>query len=80
MGGIGGELIANSTYQIYRNRIQNLWKTKGIANIEDFDFKIIINNTAIKPEGGIGITDMPGIEEIYVEAAGLSEDIFKMLS
>jgi hypothetical protein len=80
MGAIGGELTANSTYEIYRSRIQNLWKTKGIANISDFNFKIIINGIAIEPEGGIGVTEMPGLKEIYVEAAGLSEVVIKMLS
>ena len=80
MGAIGGELISNPAYETYRSKIQDLWQVKGIANISDFDFKIIVNDMAIKPEGGIGVTEMPGLEEIYVEAAGLSEDIIKMLS
>jgi hypothetical protein len=80
MGAIGGELIANSTYEIYRSKIQNLWKTKGVANISDFNFKIIINNIIIAPQGGIGVTDIPGPEEICVDAAGLSADIIKMFS
>jgi hypothetical protein len=36
-----------------------------IAHSEDFH---------LDPEGGIGITDIQGISEIYIESAGLNVD------
>lgn len=81
MGGIGGILIPNSAYENYRTQIQNLWDKNGIANVSNFNFKIILENKiTIRPEGGIGVTDMPGDNEIYVESAGADASIIMMLS
>jgi len=80
MGAIGGVLLPNLAYEVYRNKIQNLCEVNGIANVTDFNFKIILhNNITINPMGGIGVTDMPGFEEIYVESAGISADIINMI-
>ena len=80
MGGIGGILISNSAYENYRIQIQNLWNKNGVANVSDFNFKIILeNNIIIQPEGGIGVTDMPGDNEIHVEVTGVRANIINML-
>lgn len=79
MGGIGGNLHAYPAYEKYRKQIQLLCGTKGIANINDFAFVIILEeNTHIEPEGGIGITDVEGFD-IYVESAGIQYDVISMI-
>ena len=76
MGGIGGILIPYSAYENYRTQIQNLWDKNGIANVTNFNFKIILENKiTIQPEGGIGVTDMLGDNEIYVEVTGVDVNI-----
>lgn len=75
MGGIGGRLIPYASYEKYRKQIQSLYNLKGIANIDDLNIKILIENTIINPVGGIGITDSPEFDEILVESAGIDYDI-----
>lgn len=78
MGSIGGQLIANDNYKKYQSIIQSHCDKKGIANITDFNLKILLaNNTKLSPQGGIGITDIKDFEEIYVEVAGLDLTIFE---
>ena len=78
MGAIGGKLDMFPTYEKYKKQIQNLYEDKGIANVEDFDFRIVLwNNTILKPVGGVGVTDSTEFDEIYVEAAGLHFEIIK---
>lgn len=72
MGCIGRQLKINNNYKKYQVDIQTACDKKGVANIEDFNFKIILpNNTKLKPEGGIGITDIKNFAEVYVEVSGL---------
>jgi hypothetical protein len=72
MGGIQGELIPTENYKKYKKQIQELFDKKGIANVEDFNFKIVLADKIISdPEGGIGITDSSEFDEILVESAGL---------
>lgn len=81
MGAIGGQLTPNSTYEVYRTKIQELCEKKGIANIEDFKFKIILDNEiTIHPEGGIGVTNITEFEEIYVESVGISSNVIAMVN
>ena len=78
MGGIGGNLVISPAYERYRKQIQALYEAKGIANIEDFDFRIVlVNSTILNPEGGIGVTDSAEYDEIYVEAAGIHFEIIE---
>jgi hypothetical protein len=78
MGCIGGQLIANDNYKKYQINIQSHCGYKGIANITDFNLKVrLSDNTKLNPQGGIGITDIKGFEEIYVEVSGLDLTIFK---
>lgn len=73
MGCISGQLKINSNYIKYEVDIQTACDKNGVANIEDFNFKIILaNSTKLKPEGGIGITDIKNFAEIYVEVSGLN--------
>jgi hypothetical protein len=79
MGGIGGNLQPYPAYEKYRRQIQILCGTKGIANINDFAFVIMLEgNILVEPEGGIGITDVQGMD-IYVESAGIKNDIINMI-
>jgi hypothetical protein len=72
MGAIGGKLVSNNNYQKYKQTIQQHCNKKGISNIDDYNYKILLaDNSELKPSGGIGITDLKAIEEIYVESAGL---------
>jgi hypothetical protein len=81
MGGIQGQLDPTENYKRYKGQIQKLYDKKGIANSEDFNFKIVLeDNTALRPEGGIGITDSPNFDEILVESAGLDFKIIEKIS
>ncbi|HTD41824.1 MAG TPA: hypothetical protein VK671_14440 [Mucilaginibacter sp.] len=79
MGVVGGELIPHHSYEKYKNRIRTLYEQKGIANSNDFNFKIVLNDIVLEPKGGIGITDSVEFEEIYVEAAGLNSTFINTL-
>ena len=71
MGVIGGDLIKNDNYQKYQIIIQKHYEEKGVSNMEDFNFRIFLDNNAeLKPQGGIGILDSVDFDEIYVESAG----------
>ena len=78
MGCIGGDLIANENYIKYQPTIQQHYENQGISNIENFNFKILLeDNTELVPQGGIGVTDSSEFNEIYVEVAGLDLSIFE---
>ena len=80
MGGIIGDLSPNENYKKYRPKIQSLTENKGIANSEDFKFIIKLNdNQILNPEGGIGITDMKGYNEIIIESAGNPYEIIQII-
>ena len=71
MGGISGNLIPNENYKIYQNEIQFITRKKGIANISDFNLRIITDNkNELNPVGGIGISDFEAFDEIVIESAG----------
>ena len=75
MGVIGGQLIYNSTYSNFRNDIQKISEFKGVANSDDFDFSVWLNNKIkVVPEGGIGVTDLKEYDEVYIEVGGLNEE------
>ena len=77
MGVIGGDLIPNENYRKYKPTIQQHFELKGISNVEDFNFKITLENgTELKPEGGIGVIDSLEFDELTVESAGLDLSIF----
>ncbi|TDW52256.1 hypothetical protein EV144_101944 [Flavobacterium sp. 270] len=76
MGAIGGDFIPFESYQKYQIEIQKYYDKKGIANVHDFNFRIILSdNTELYPEGGIGVIDSRDFNDIYVESAGNSEDV-----
>ena len=78
MGAIGGKLSADAAYGRYRTKIQHLYNLKGIANIDDFNLKIIlIDGTIVNPNGGIGIIDSADFDEILVESSGIDSDIIE---
>lgn len=78
MGAIGGDMVPYETYSRYKRKIQELYEEKGIANMADFNFRIILDDgSVLQPQGGVGITDSVEFKEIYVEAAGLPRDIIK---
>jgi hypothetical protein len=75
MGAIGGIFIPNKAYLKFQALIQEQCDQKGISNISDFNYTIALSeNIDLDPEGGIGITDIKGIGEIYIESAGLNGD------
>ena len=80
MGGIGETLEATTNYKKYRTQIQDLYDRKGIANIEDFNFRIIlVDNTLLEPTGGIGVTDSSEFDEITVDSAGIDSKIVERI-
>ncbi|WP_051211193.1 hypothetical protein [Runella zeae] len=76
MGGMGGNLIANDNYKKYQKTIQQHFEKQGISNVNKFNFRIVLleDNTELKPEGGIGVTDSADFDEIYVESVGLDTE------
>ena len=77
MGGIGGKLITNDNYKKYQSEIQKHFEKQGISNSDNYKFRILLeDNTELKPQGGIGVTDSVEFEEIYVDSAGLDLSIF----
>ncbi|RZK34527.1 MAG: hypothetical protein EOO90_30665 [Pedobacter sp.] len=73
MGAIGGIFAPSLAYQNFQHLIQGQCVQKGISNINDFNYKLkTVDGEILIPNGGIGITDMNGINEIYVESAGLN--------
>jgi hypothetical protein len=78
MGGIGGNLIANDNYKKYQPTIQQQFEKHGISNINNFNFRIVLeDNTELIPEGGISVTDSADFDKIYVESAGLDLSNFQ---
>jgi hypothetical protein len=73
MGVIGGVLLPNHNYVKYQSTIQEHYERNGISNIHDFNFKILLDDTELKPSGGIGVTDSKEFDEIYVECGGLDQ-------
>lgn len=73
MGVIGGEFLPNTNYQKYEPTIQEHYERNGISNIHDFNFRILLDNIELMPEGGIGITDSKEFNEIFVESGGLDQ-------
>jgi len=80
MGGIIGDLIPNENYKKYKTKIQFLTEENGIANISDFNFRILVDDKIeLSPEGGIGITDMEEFNEILIESAGNNRKIIERI-
>jgi len=78
MGGIGGNLVSNENYKKYQQIIQQHCTRLGISNIDNFNFRIMLeDNTELIPQGGIGITDLVEFDEVYVESAGLDLSMLK---
>lgn len=76
MGVINGNLIPNDNYKKDQRTIQQHFEMQGIFNVGNFNFRIILEDKSeLKPEGGIGITDSPDFDEIYVESAGLETEM-----
>lgn len=72
MGVLSGTLIPNENYGIFQSRILNNFDEKGISNISDFNYKIILQNGyVLSPAGGIGIIHSRAfMDEILIETAG----------
>ena len=79
MGGITGNLIPNQNYQSYKNDIQLISDKKGIANIDDINIKIVVNEKVLTPEGGVGIIDIEEFEEIIIESSGVEQNIIEAI-
>jgi hypothetical protein len=73
MGVIGGNLIPNHNYVKYQLTIQDHYERCGISNVHDFNFRILLDDTELKPSGGIGVADSKEFDEIYVETGGLDQ-------
>src|SRR5687768_5520853 len=81
MGGIQGELNPTENYKKYKVQIQELFDKKGIANSEDLNLRIVLDdNTVLRPEGGIGITDSRDFNEILIESAGLESEVIERMN
>jgi len=80
MGAIGGELTAYDNYQKYKPAIQLHCDKRGISNVDDFDYRILLaSDFELKPEGGIGVTDLSGFDQIYVEVGGVDHAIINKI-
>lgn len=75
MGVIQGTMTPTESYSKYVKQVQSLCVEKGIANMEDFNFKIILEDkTVLESMGGVGITDASGFE-VIVESAGIEYSV-----
>lgn len=73
MGAIGGIFVPSLAYKNFQPSIQDQCDQKGISNINHFNYKLrTADGEDLITDGGIGITDVNGITEIYVESAGLN--------
>jgi len=73
MGVIGGKLAPSENYFLHQKQIQSICESKGISNVDDFNFTIQLTGIGeLYLEGGIGVTDIKGFNEIFVEAGGLN--------
>lgn len=82
MGGIVGELVPNELYKKYKEKIQVISDSqKGIANVDDFNFRIKLNEEFVDdPIGGIGICHLKEFEEeIHFESGGNSQKTISLL-
>lgn len=80
MGVIGGNLKPSQNYYEHQKNIQMSYDRKGIANSNDFDFSVRIDEFGVlTAEGGIGVTDMKGFNEIYIEVSGLNHEIIQQV-
>ena len=72
MGVLSGELMPNENYNKFQKDIFNHFDKKGISNITDFNYRIILENDyELNPEGGIGIIHSRDyLNEIFVETSG----------
>lgn len=76
MGALMGTLIAAEGYKKYEADIQRYYELQGIANMENFPFRLkLADQTELRPEGGIGVIDAIEFDEILVEIAGLDLSI-----
>jgi len=74
MGAIGGEFVATVNYSKFKNEIQNLTDKNGSANSQNFNFRIVLQNIELNPTGGICLIDSEKFGEMYLDAAGISQN------
>lgn len=78
MGAISGDLIPTDNYEKYQPTIRQHFELKGISNVEDFNYRITLENgTELNPSGGIGVIDSAEFGELKVESAGLDLSNFE---
>lgn len=72
MGVLSGTLIPNDNYKKFEPNILQQFEEKGVSNITDFKYQLILENGyELNPEGGIGVIhSREFINEILVETAG----------
>ena len=73
MGAIAGDFVAAEDYGKFKSEIQKLTEKNGNANSQNFNFKIIVENTELNPVGGICLIDSEEFGEMYLDAAGISQ-------
>lgn len=73
MGAIGGDFVATENYREFKNEVQKLTDKNGNANLENFKFRVFVDNVEFNPIGGICLTDSKEFAEIYLDVAGLTQ-------
>lgn len=79
MGVISGGLIPEDSYLRYKTAIQEQCEENGVSNLKNFNYRVVLDDAELIPEGGIGVTDLEEVDEIYVEVAGLHESVVKKM-
>lgn len=74
MGAIGGDFVASEDYGKFKNEIQKLTEKNGNANSRNFNFRIVVESIELNPIGGICLVDSEEFVEMYLDAAGISEN------
>ncbi len=73
MGAIGGDFVSTEKYRKFKSEVQKLTEKNGNANSQNFNFRIIVENTELNPIGGICLIDSEEFAEMYLDAAGISQ-------
>lgn len=80
MGVIGGDLKIYPAYEKYKKQIQILTDLKGNANSDDFNFTLVLEDqTVVKAEGGVSVTDSVEFGERLMDAAGVDYKYIEIL-
>lgn len=64
---ISGDLMPDDNYEKYRPAIRDHCERTGVSNVRDFNYRVLLPEAELQPQGGISITDHPDFDEIIAD-------------